>query len=241
MKRSKRFKENLVKIEKSKAYDMESGLALVKELANAKFDETVELTIKLGVDPRHADQMVRGRVVLPSGTGKEVRVMVFTKGKNEEIAKAAGADYVGLEDYIQKVLDGWLDFDVVIATPDVMGQVGKNLGKVLGTKGLMPNPKSGTVTPDVESAVKEVKAGKIEFRVDRYAILHVAIGKASFELERLVANFRALMDMVIRLKPASAKGQYVKAISVSTTMSPGVKFDRAAVLDELKSSGTVRK
>ncbi|MCI0515102.1 50S ribosomal protein L1 [candidate division KSB1 bacterium] len=233
MKRSKRYEAAFEKIEPGKMYDPETGIRLVKELASAKFDESVEVTVRLGVDPRHADQMVRGRVTLPGGTGKIVRVLVFTKGQNETLAKQAGADYVGLEDLIAKVQEGWQEFDVAIATPDVMGQIGKTLGKVLGTKGLMPNPKSGTVTADVKTAVEEIKAGKIEFRVDRYGIVHVAIGKVSFEFERLLANFKALMEMIVRLKPASAKGQYVKTISLSSTMGVGIHLDRSVVLDQV--------
>lgn len=234
MKRSKRFKAVSEKLDKSKKYGIEEGLQLTKELATAKFDESVEVAIKLGVDPRHADQMVRGRVTLPGGTGKTSRVLVLTKGNNVELAKEAGADYVGLEDLVEKITGGWFEFDVVVATPDVMGQIGKNLGKVLGPKGLMPNPKSGTITNDVKTAVKEIKAGKIEFRVDRYGIVHVAIGKASFDVDRLLSNFKALMDMINRLKPSSAKGQYIKSVALSSTMGPGIALDRSLVMDALK-------
>ncbi len=235
MKRSRRYKTAIGSFTKSKAYDVNEGLALVKQVATAKFDESVEVAIRLGVDPRHADQQVRGRVALPGGTGKTVKVMVFTKGAGETAAKEAGADYVGLDDYIEKIKGGWIDFDVAIATPDVMGLLGKHIGKVLGTKGLMPNPKSGTVTTDIATAVKEIKAGKIEFRVDKNGIIHVVIGKASFELDRLVANFKALIDMIVRLKPSSVKGQYIKSISLSSTMGPGIHLDRSLVLDALKA------
>ncbi|MBN2088264.1 50S ribosomal protein L1 [candidate division KSB1 bacterium] len=235
MKRSRRYKTAIGSYKKSKAYDVNEGLALVKQMATAKFDESVEVAIRLGVDPRHADQQVRGRVALPGGTGKIVKVLVFAKGAAETAAKEAGADYVGLDDYVEKIKEGWIDFDVAIATPDVMGVLGKHLGKVLGTKGLMPNPKSGTVTTDVGTAVKEIKAGKIEFRVDKNGIVHVAIGKASFELDRLIANFKALVDMIVRLKPSTAKGQYIKSISLSSTMGPGIHMDRSLVLDALKA------
>lgn len=234
MKRSRRYSDLAKKIEPQKKYDVVEGIQLAKDLASAKFDESVEVTIKLGVDPRHADQMVRGRVTLPGGTGKTYRVIVFTKGSNVDLAKEAGADYVGLEDLIEKIQGGWLEFDVAVASPDVMGVIGKSIGKALGPKGLMPNPKSGTVTPDVASAVKEIKAGKIEFRVDKYGIIHVAIGKASFEAEKLVANFKALIDVIIRMKPASSKGQYLRGVSLSTTMGPGISLDRGFVLDILK-------
>jgi len=234
MKRSKRYKANAEKVDKTLKYDVKKGFELVKEFANTKFNETVELTVRLGVDPRHADQMVRGRVALPAGTGKVSRVLVFAKGANETAAKEAGADYVGLEELMKKIQEGWIDFDVVIATPDVMGLVGKTIGKILGPKGLMPNPKSGTVTADVATAVQEIKAGKIEFRVDRYGIIHVGIGKVNFEVDRLIENFKALMRMILRLKPSSAKGQYIKGISLSSTMGPGIPLDRSLVLDLLK-------
>ncbi len=234
MKRSRRYKTATENFKKSKTYDISEGLGLLKQMATAKFDEAVEVAIRLGVDPRHADQQVRGRVALPGGTGKIIKVLVFAKGAGETAAKEAGADYVGLDEYVEKIKAGWIDFDVAIATPDVMGLLGKHLGKVLGTKGLMPNPKSGTVTADVGTAVKEIKGGKIEFRVDKTGIVHVAIGKASFELDRLVVNFKALIDMIVRLKPSSAKGQYIKSISLSSTMGPGIHLDRTLVLDALK-------
>jgi large subunit ribosomal protein L1 len=226
MKVSKRVKNNLSKVDTNKEYKLTEAVSLVKELANAKFDESVDVAVKLGVDPRHADQMVRGTVVLPHGTGKNVRVLVLTRGPKETEAKEAGADYVGFDEYIKKIQEGWLDFDVVVATPDVMSEVGK-LGKILGSRGLMPNPKSGTVTMDVGKVVKELKAGKIQFRVDKAGIVHASIGKASFDAQRLIDNFKALLSTILRLKPASAKGQYVKSIYLSSTMGPGIKIDRA--------------
>lgn len=201
----------------------ERALELVKESAFAKFDETVEVSVRLGVDPRHADQIVRGTVVLPHGTGKAVRVLVLAEGAKAEEAESAGADYVGM-DYVSKIEEGWLDFDVVVATPNVMGQVGK-LGRVLGPRGLMPTPKAGTVTMEVGTAVEEIKAGKIEFRVDRTGIVHVPIGKVSFEVEQLAENMAAFMDVILRQRPASAKGQYVRSVTVSSTMGPGVGID----------------
>ncbi len=233
MKRSKRMKELVSLVQKGKEYSLEEALDLIKKTARAKFDESVEVAVNLGVNPRHADQVVRGTVTMPHGIGRDVKVLVLTKGEKEEEAREAGADYVGFEEYIKKIQDGWFDFDVVIATPNVMGEVGK-LGRILGPRGLMPNPKSGTVTMDVGKAVKEVKAGKIEFRVDRYGILHVAIGKASFEKEKLKENLLTFMDTVLRLKPASAKGQYVKRVTLSNTMGPGIKVDRNSILAELR-------
>ncbi|MGB9663554.1 MAG: 50S ribosomal protein L1 [Ignavibacteria bacterium] len=225
MKISKRVKNNLSLIDKKKEYRLTEAVELVKKLANAKFDESIDVAVRLGVDPRHADQMVRGTVVLPHGTGKNVRVLVLTRGPKETEAKEAGADYVGFDEYIKKIQEGWLDFDVVVATPDVMPEVGK-LGKILGARGLMPNPKSGTVTNDVGKVVKELKAGKIQFRVDKAGIIHASIGKSSFDTQKLIENFKALMSTIIRLKPASAKGQYVKSIYLSSTMGPGIKIDR---------------
>jgi large subunit ribosomal protein L1 len=195
----------------------------VKDSAFASFDETVEVSVRLGVDPRHADQIVRGTVVLPHGTGKEVTVLVLAEGAQAEEAKEAGADYVGME-YVEKIEEGWLEFDVAVATPNVMGQVGK-LGRVLGPRGLMPTPKAGTVTMDVKSAVEEIKAGKIEFRVDRTGNVHAPIGKVSFELDQLAENMAAFMDVILRQRPASAKGQYVRSVTVSSTMGPGVGID----------------
>jgi large subunit ribosomal protein L1 len=199
------------------------ALELVKESAFANFDETVEVSVRLGVDPRHADQIVRGTVVLPHGTGKTVRVLVLAEGAQAQAAEAAGADYVGME-YVEKIEGGWLDFDVVVAAPNVMGQVGK-LGRVLGPRGLMPTPKAGTVTMDVGPAVEEIKAGKIEFRVDRTGNVHAPIGKVSFEVDHLTENMAAFMDVILRQRPASAKGQYVRSVTVSSTMGPGVRID----------------
>ncbi len=233
MKRSKRYQEVRDKVDRTREYPLEEAIRLVKETATAKFDETVEMHVRLGVDPRHADQQVRGTVTLPHGTGKPVRVLVLTKGPKEKEAEEAGADYAGFEEYIQKIQNGWLDFDVVIATPDVMPQVGK-LGRILGPRGLMPNPKSGTVTMNVKEAVKEVKAGRIDFRVDRYGILHVPIGKVSFDTEKLVENAKAFMDAVLRLRPPAAKGQYVRSVTVSSTMGPGIRVDRNQLLTELR-------
>jgi large subunit ribosomal protein L1 len=215
-------------------YELTEALTKVKETAYAKFDETVDVSINLGVDPKYADQMVRGACVLPNGTGKEAKVLVFCKGEKAEEARNAGADFVGLEDLIEKIQkEEWLDFDKTIATPDVMGMVGK-LGKILGRKGLMPNPKVGTVTFDLARAVKEAKGGKIEFRVDKNGIVHTIIGKKSFTLEKLRENAMALFETLMRLKPASAKGTYVKKITISTTMGPGVKVDPVGTLALLK-------
>lgn len=224
MKRSKRYKEAFSKVDKSIEYGLEAAVKILKEASTAKFDETIEIAMRLGVDPKHADQMVRGTVALPHGTGKTVRVLVLTKGDNVKNALDAGADYAGLDEYVEKITGGWLDFDVVVASPDVMSVVGR-LGKVLGTRGLMPNPKSGTVTPDVVNATKEIKAGKIDFRVDKTGILHTGIGKASFEENKIVDNVRALINTVIKLKPASAKGIYLKSITLSSTMGPGIYLD----------------
>ena len=225
MKRSKRYLEISKKIDDLKEYSPEEGVKILKETASARFDETVEIAMRLGVDPRHADQMVRGTVSLPNGTGKTVRILALSKGDNIDKALEAGADYAGLEEYVEKIQKGWLDFDVVIASPDVMSVVGK-LGKILGTRGLMPNPKSGTVTPDVAQAVKEIKAGKIDFRVDKTGIIHSRIGKISFDEEKLVENLRVFINTIIRLKPASAKGTYLKSISISSTMGPGIHLDK---------------
>jgi large subunit ribosomal protein L1 len=226
MKRSKRYQKSLDKIDRNKEYSIEDAIKLVKENATAKFDETIEIAMKLGVDPRHADQMVRGTVSLPHGTGKTVKVLVLAKGEKADLALKAGADYAGLEEYVEKIQQGWFDFDVAVATPDVMSVVGK-LGRVLGTKGLMPNPKSGTVTPDVEKAVKEIKAGKIDFRVDKTGIIHSGVGKASFGVDEMVENIKVFVNAIIKLKPASAKGTYLQSISVSSTMGPGVFLERS--------------
>ena len=225
--KGKKYKASAEKIDRTKLYDAEEALALVCQTATAKFDETIELHIRLGVDSRYADQQVRGAVVLPNGTGKTVRTLVFAKGEKAEAAKAAGADYVGAEDMVAKIqTENWFDFDVVIASPDMMGVIGR-LGKVLGPKGLMPNPKAGTVTPDVARAVKEAKAGKVEYRLDKTNIIHCPIGKASFGAEKLQVNFDALMGAVIKAKPAACKGQYVKSCVVASTMCPGVKVSTA--------------
>jgi len=230
MKRGKNYKESLKLYDKSVAYDLEEAMGIVLKTSKAKFDETVELAVKLGVDPRHADQQVRGTVVLPHGTGKSVRVLVFAKGEKAEEAERAGADYVGAEELAAKIQnEGWLDFDVAIATPDMMGLVGR-LGRILGPRGLMPNPKTGTVTMDIERAVKEAKAGKIEYRVDKAGIIHVPIGKVSFGVEKLIENFRTVMDAIIRAKPAAAKGVYIRSVVLATTMGPGVKVNSARLV-----------
>lgn len=224
-KRGKKYLEAAKQVDRTRLYDPAEALELVKKVAPAKFDETVEVAVKLGVDPRHADQQVRGAVVLPHGTGKTRRVLVFAKGDKAKEAEEAGADYVGAEEMIAKIQqEGWLDFDVAIATPDMMGQVGK-IGRILGPRGLMPNPKTGTVTFDIERAVKEVKAGKIEFRVDKGGIIHAPIGKVSFSTDKLVENLKTLVDALVRLRPAAVKGQYIKGITVSSTMGPGVKVN----------------
>jgi large subunit ribosomal protein L1 len=219
----KKFRDAAKRVDGAVSYQARQALEIVKSAAFAKFDETVEVAVRLGVDPRHADQVVRGTVVLPAGTGKSVRVLVIAAGDKAREAEAAGADFVGLE-YVQRIKDGFLDFDVMIATPDQMGQVGQ-LGRVLGPRGLMPNPKAGTVTFDVGRAVRETKAGKIEFRVDKGGNVHAAIGKVSFPLESLETNFAAFMDQIVRSKPAAAKGVYVRNVAISSTMGPGVALD----------------
>jgi len=224
--RGKKYVEAAKKVDRSKSYDPLEAIQLVKEMASAKFDETVEVAVRLGVDPRKQDQNVRGVVLLPHGTGKTKRVLVFAKGEKAKEAEAAGADYVGDQDLIQKIQQGWLDFDVCVATPDMMGEVGK-LGRILGGRGLMPNPKSGTVTFDVAKAVQEIKAGKIEFRLDKAGQVHAPIGRVSFDAEKLVENLRALIDALNRAKPAAAKGTYLKNIAVSSTMGPGVRVETA--------------
>ncbi len=225
MKYGKKYADSLKAYDRSKAYDVDEAMGLVVETAKAKFDETIELHVRLGVDPRQADQQVRGVLVLPNGTGKSKKVLVIAKGERADIAQQAGADYVGAEEMIQKIqTENWFDFDVVITTPDMMGVVGR-IGKVLGPKGLMPNPKSGTVTMDVAKAIAEVKAGKVEYRLDKTAIIHCPIGKKSFGKEKLAENFNALMDAVVKAKPAAAKGQYIKSVAVSSTMGPGVKVN----------------
>lgn len=230
---AKRYKAAVALIDRAKAYTVEEAIATLKETPGTKFDESVDLAFHLGVDPKHADQMVRGAVVLPHGTGKSVRVVVFAKGEKEREAKEAGADYIGAEDLIEKIQGGWMEFDSTIATPDLMGQVGK-LGKVLGPRGLMPNPKLGTVTFDIARAVREVKAGKVEFRADKAGNIHVLIGKKSFSAEQLAANAMTLVEAIMRAKPASAKGQYLKSLTVSSTMGPGIPLDVGRIANLFK-------
>jgi large subunit ribosomal protein L1 len=224
----KKMNASLEKIEKAKEYPLEEAIQKVKELTYTKFDETVDLAFNLGVDPRKSDQMVRGTVVLPHGTGKKLRVLVFAKGEKELEAKQAGADYAGSDELVEKISKGWLDFDKVVATPDVMGVVGK-LGKILGPRGLMPNPKLGTVTFDVAKAVKDIKAGKVEYKTEKAGVVHVPIGKVSFDAQKLLDNAKVIIDSVNRAKPSTSKGKYLKAISISSTMGPGVKIDVATV------------
>ena len=227
MKRGKKTLEANSKVDRMNLYDVTEALQLVKDCAHAKFDETVEVHIRTGCDGRHADQQIRGAVVLPNGTGKDVRVLVFAKGDKEKEAQEAGADFVGAEELIPRIQnENWFEYDVVVATPDMMGVVGR-LGKILGPKGLMPNPKAGTVTMDVAKAVKEIKAGKIEYRLDKANIVHVPVGKVSFETEKLEENFRALMDAIIKARPAALKGTYIKSLTVASTMGPGVKINVA--------------
>ncbi len=224
-KMGKKYSDSVKLLEKNKMYDPAEALALVCQTSKAKFDETIELHVRLGVDSRHADQQVRGAVVLPNGTGKTVRTLVFAKGDKADAAKAAGADYVGAEDMVAKIQqENWFEFDVVIASPDMMGVIGR-LGKVLGPKGLMPNPKAGTVTPDVAKAIQEIKSGKIEYRLDKSNIIHCPIGKASFGAEKLSTNFNALMGAIVKAKPAAAKGQYLRSVTVASTMGPGIKVN----------------
>ncbi len=224
MKRGKRYIEASKVVDSSKAYDVAEAMKAVVDSATAKFDESIEIHVRLGVDSRHADQQVRGVIVLPHGTGKTARVLVIAKGAKADEAEAAGADYVGGEELINKIKnENWFDFDVCVTTPDMMGMVGR-IGKVLGPKGLMPNPKSGTVTMDVTKAVKEIKAGKVEYRLDKTNIIHVAIGKKSFGAEKLTENFNAIFDAILKAKPAAAKGQYVKSVTVASTMGPGIKI-----------------
>ena len=228
-KRGKNYKATLEKFDKTQQYEVSEAIKLACETSRAKFDETIEVHAKLGVDGRHADQQVRGAIVLPNGTGKSVKVLVFAKGPKAEEAQAAGADYVGAEELAQKIqTENWFDFDVVVATPDMMGVVGR-LGKILGPKGLMPNPKSGTVTMDLTKALAEIKAGKVEYRLDKQNIIHVGIGKASFGPEKLEENFRALMEAIIKAKPATSKGQYLRSVTVAATMGPGVKVNPAVI------------
>ena len=231
-KRGKKYQDSAKLVDKSNLYDVNEALDLVIKTAKANFDETVELAVRLGVDPRHADQQVRGTVVLPNGTGKEVKVLVLAKGEKIKEAEAAGADFAGGEELVEKIQhENWFDFDVIIATPDMMGVVGK-IGRVLGPKGLMPNPKSGTVTFDVEQAVKETKAGKVEYRVDKAAIINVPIGKVSFGVEKLAENFKTIAEAIIKAKPAAAKGRYLKSVTVASTMGPGIKINGQKLMEK---------
>jgi len=230
MKRGKRYNELAKIVTKGSTYETAEAIELVQKTATAKFDESVELHVKLGVDSRHADQQVRGAVVLPHGTGRTIKVLVFAKGPKADEATAAGADFVGAEDLVTKITgENWFDFDVVVATPDMMGVVGR-LGKVLGPKGLMPNPKAGTVTMDVAKAIADIKAGKIEYRLDKTNIIHCPIGKASFGTEKLTDNFRTIMEAIIKAKPAAAKGQYLKSVTITSTMGPGIRVNTAKML-----------
>jgi large subunit ribosomal protein L1 len=225
---TKKRKESLSKIDRTKLYSVQDASALVKEIANSKFDESVDLAVRLGVDPRKADQMVRGVVSLPHGTGKDVRVLALVTPDKEDEATAAGADYVGLDEYLQKIKDGWTDVDVIITMPSVMGKLGP-LGRVLGPRGLMPNPKTGTVTMDVAKAINEVKAGKIDFKVDKSGIVHAPIGKASFDVDKIAGNADELLQTLLKLKPSSSKGEYIKSIAISSTMSPSISIDSKVV------------
>lgn len=225
MKRSKRYVQNKALLDRSKEYALEEAVDLLKKAGNAKFDETVECVVKLGVNPKKADQVVRGTVALPSGTGRTVRVLVLTKTKQDE-AREAGADHVGAEDYIEKIKEGWLDVDVIVATPEVMPQVGR-LGKILGARGLMPNPKSGTVTQNVGQSIREIKAGRVEFRVDKAGIVHLGLGKMSFSADQIKRNVEEFLRMIVRLRPATAKGQYIRGVYLTSTMGPGIRLDRS--------------
>jgi large subunit ribosomal protein L1 len=233
-KRGKKYLEVRAKVEPGKRYTLHEAVEILVSTGRAKFDETIDTAIRLGVNPKHADQMVRGSVVLPHGLGKKVRVLVFAKGDKEKEAQEAGADFVGSDDLIEKIKGGWLDFDRVVATPDVMGNVGK-LGKILGPRGLMPNPKVGTVTFDIKNAVKELKAGKVEFRVEKAGIIHTPVGKVSFGVDKLTDNILSLIDVIVKLKPASSKGTYLKTISLSTTMGPGIKVDTVDIRNSLRA------
>ena len=224
MKHGKKYVDSVKTIDKTKLYDAKEAMDLVVSTSKAKFDETIELHVKLGVDPKQADQQVRGVIVLPNGTGKDVKVLVLAKGERADIARAAGADFVGAEEMVQKIqTENWFDYDVIITTPDMMGIVGR-IGKILGPKGLMPNPKSGTVTMDIAKAVKDTKAGKVEYRLDKNAIIHCPIGKKSFGAEKLMENYDALIDAIIKAKPAAAKGQYLRSVALASTMGPGIKL-----------------
>jgi len=232
--KGKKYLEAKGKVDRGKRYEMEGGVKLLLESAYAKFDESVDLAIRLGVDPKKPDQMVRGTVVLPHGTGRKVRVLAFAKGQKEKEALDAGADIVGAEDLVEKISKGWLEFDKAIATPDMMGLVSK-LGKILGPRGLMPNPKVGTVTFDLEKAIREIKAGKVEFKVEKAGVVHVPVGKVSFGFDRLLENIKALLEVILRAKPPTSKGIYLRSIAVSTTMGPGIKIDPLDVRNILKS------
>ena len=230
MKRGKNYTEAAAQVDKNKLYDSKEALALACQISKAKFDETIEVHVRLGVDSRHADQQVRGAVVLPNGTGKKVRTLVFAKGDKAKAAEEAGSDYVGAEDLVEKIQkENWFDYDVIIATPDMMGLIGR-LGKILGPKGLMPNPKSGTVSMDIAKAVRDIKAGKVEYRVDKTAIIHCPVGKASFEADKLGENLRTLMEAIIKAKPAAAKGTYIRSAVLSSTMGPGIKLNSLKLL-----------
>ncbi|CAK7037197.1 MAG: 50S ribosomal protein L1 [Peptostreptococcus russellii] len=229
--KGKRYEEVIAKVDRNEYYDASEAIKLAVDTASAKFDETIEVHVRLGVDSRHADQQVRGAIVLPHGTGKTKKVLVFAKGEKAKEAEEAGADFVGAEDLVQKIQgENWFDFDIVVATPDMMGVVGR-LGRVLGPKGLMPNPKSGTVTFDVTKAVEEIKAGKVEYRLDKSNIIHVPVGKASFGAEKVFDNFKVLMDAIIKARPSATKGQYMKSVTVAASMGPGVKINPAKVTD----------
>ncbi|MBI5966983.1 MAG: 50S ribosomal protein L1 [Deltaproteobacteria bacterium] len=231
--RGQKYLEARGRIDRGARYELDAAVTLLKDTARAKFDESVDMAIRLGVNPKHADQMVRGTVVLPHGVGKTVKVLVFAKGEKEKEAKEAGADFVGAEDLVEKITGGWIDFDKAIATPDIMSTVGR-LGKILGPRGLMPNPKVGTVTFDVGRAVRELKAGRVEFKVDKSGIVHTTVGKVSFAAEKLKENLLTLMDVIIRAKPASSKGTYLRSVTISTTMGPGIKLDPNALRGALK-------
>jgi large subunit ribosomal protein L1 len=231
--RGKKYIEALKKVDRTKRYELEDGVKLIVETTHAKFDEGVDVAVRLGVDPKKPDQMVRGTAVLPHGTGKKVRVLVFAKGPKEKEAQDAGADFVGAEDLIEKITQGWLDFDKAIATPDMMGLVSK-LGKILGPRGLMPNPKVGTVTFDLERAIREIKAGKVEFKVEKAGIIHVPVGKVSFGFDKLLENVRSVLEVILRAKPPTSKGIYLRSIALSTTMGPGIKIDPLYVRNVLK-------